>query len=261
MKTIAKKTTAHTTRRAYRRHHVKFTLNGVSKNVMGIKVWQIVSLENFTIGTPQGERRVKKGQVGGWIEGKRNLSHLGSCWIDVDAVVTGGARVKENAYVGGKAVLLGNSIACGAAKIVDLALLNQQALVGENATVGGAAWVGNDAKVLGSAVVEGLSRLSGRAIVSGTARIDGAEVGCQAVVTAGSYEGKRARRATVKISGSARLTTDVSVVASSLDQKIWICKNTTSTGGVHLRGDATSSKGKTLKLNGKQALAGFAATA
>ena len=39
---------------------------------------------------------VKAGELGGWIESERNLSHEGNCWVSEDA------RVSGNAWVYGK---------------------------------------------------------------------------------------------------------------------------------------------------------------
>jgi hypothetical protein len=59
---------------------------------------------------------VKAGEVGGFVENPRNLSHTGTCWVQSGAIVTGDARVSEDAQVGrfasvtGKVNLKGNTI-------------------------------------------------------------------------------------------------------------------------------------------------------
>lgn len=42
---------------------------------------------------------VKKGQLGGLVEGEYNLSHYGDCWIYHNSKVTGGLKVSGNAQI------------------------------------------------------------------------------------------------------------------------------------------------------------------
>ena len=72
---------------------------------------------------------IKAGDLGGFIENERNLSH------------------EENAWVGGNAQVVGN------------------AWVGGNAKVGGCAWVGDEAWVIENAVIEGNAKVGGDALV------------------------------------------------------------------------------------------------
>ena len=46
---------------------------------------------------------VKKGNIGGWIEGQENLSHDDDCWVYGNAEVYGNAKVLGNAEVHGNA--------------------------------------------------------------------------------------------------------------------------------------------------------------
>ena len=67
----------------------------------GVILYRIVALRTFeTI-----ERVIKKGTVGGYVCGYENLSQEGKCWIDDNAKIFGQARVLENAYVKGNAVI------------------------------------------------------------------------------------------------------------------------------------------------------------
>ena len=52
---------------------------------------------------------VAKGDIGGWIEGEKNLSHEGYAWVYGDAWVYGNARVSGNARVYGDAEVSGNA--------------------------------------------------------------------------------------------------------------------------------------------------------
>ena len=58
-------------------------------------IFQIEALEDF------GD--VKKGDLGGWVESEKNLSHEGECWVYGNARVYGNAHVCENAKVYGNA--------------------------------------------------------------------------------------------------------------------------------------------------------------
>ena len=44
---------------------------------------------------------VRKGDYGGLIESESNLSQDGECWVCMDAIVWGNARIYENAFIGG----------------------------------------------------------------------------------------------------------------------------------------------------------------
>ena len=46
---------------------------------------------------------VKAGDIGGYIESEKNLSHNGNCWIYDNAWVFGDAKVYDNARVYGSA--------------------------------------------------------------------------------------------------------------------------------------------------------------
>ena len=54
---------------------------------------------------------IKKGDIGGFVEGKNNLSQEGDCWIHDNAKVFGDAAVFGNALV------YGNAEICGDAKV------------------------------------------------------------------------------------------------------------------------------------------------
>ena len=60
---------------------------------------------------------VKAGDLGGYIEKERNLSHIGDCWVGGNARVFEQARVFGNARVYGNALVFGNACVPGNAKI------------------------------------------------------------------------------------------------------------------------------------------------
>lgn len=68
---------------------------GESKYFEDIKktLYQIVAVKDFGV--------IKKGDIGGWVENEKNLSHDASCWVFENARVFGDARVGDDFWVCG----------------------------------------------------------------------------------------------------------------------------------------------------------------
>ncbi|MCG0998892.1 hypothetical protein LG413_12290 [Acetobacter persici] len=143
------------------------------------------------------------GELGGWIEDERNLSHTGGAWVADDAKVYGLAvvaddalaqgrsTVRDQAYLSGKAVMDGQSCLerfssangnvrmSGNARATDNATLNDNAqlagdaLVAGYGTVAGHAQMDDNTKVKDSAYLGGHARLSDDAEVSNAASVTG----------------------------------------------------------------------------------------
>ena len=64
-------------------------------------LWRIKALRDFG--------NVAKGDIGGWIEGEKNLSHEGYAWVYGNAEVYGNARVYGDARVFGNARVSGDA--------------------------------------------------------------------------------------------------------------------------------------------------------
>jgi carbonic anhydrase/acetyltransferase-like protein (isoleucine patch superfamily) len=60
---------------------------------------------------------VKSGDLGGWVESEENLSQEDDCWISEEALVSGNARVYENALVSGEAWVYADARVYGNARI------------------------------------------------------------------------------------------------------------------------------------------------
>ena len=78
--------------------------------LFGKKLYRIISKKSFYTGCKRVAGSILKsdigvavraGEVGGFVEGSRNLSQKGFCWIGKGAAVFGKACVAENAYVHG----------------------------------------------------------------------------------------------------------------------------------------------------------------
>ena len=117
----------------------KYEMTGEEKEFRGHIVHRIRASRDFG--------NVKAGDLGGWIESERNLSHTGTCWVADEAIVYGNARVFDNAQVYGWAKVFGNAWICDRAKVHG--------------------W----AEVFGDAKICGMVRATGEAKVCGNVRI------------------------------------------------------------------------------------------
>lgn len=148
-------------------------------------LWRVVALRDF------GD--VKKGDVGGFVSSKDNLSHGGNCWIYDNAKVTGNACVAGNA------------------KIMDEACLSENALAIGDAEVRGRATLCGCAYAAGNAVIEDNAELSGSAEAAGRAHIFGS-----AWLTDGAVASDRARvHGSVTLTGIASFLADADVASNS----------------------------------------------
>lgn len=119
---------------------------------------------------------VKAGDLGGFVTSKKTLSHEGSCWIGNAAQVVGSyVRVKDNAFVGGHAVVR---------SLISNSLLDQVTLfISENASVTGEATVISklhlftysirDCFIKGNSIVTDKAYLYNVHVVSGNSTIAG----------------------------------------------------------------------------------------
>ena len=73
---------------------------------------------------------VKAGDLGGYIESERNLSHHGNAWVGRGGKVCGNALVCDDARVSGWAEISGNARICGDAE-VDYEEVGGETIIGE----------------------------------------------------------------------------------------------------------------------------------
>lgn len=119
--------------------------------------------------------KVKKGDLGGWLEKEENLSE--NAWVDEYAEVYGNAKVYGNA------IIKGNAIVCENAKVYEYANVGAwgkiygNAKVYGEASIYGEARVSDNAKVYGEASVMQQAQIQGnacvftKAVVGGQARV------------------------------------------------------------------------------------------
>jgi len=124
---------------------MKYKLTDETREIYGRTLHRIQALKDFG--------RVSKGDIGGWIEKKSNLSQEGTCWV------------VDNAHV------FGNAYVCGNAQVYDDAEVYGNARVYDNVHVSGAARVSGSARVSGDAQVYGNADVSSSARVCGDAQV------------------------------------------------------------------------------------------
>lgn len=115
--------------------------------------------------------KVKKGDLGGWIEKESNLSQNGSCWVSKNAQIFGDAAVTDNARVMGFARVYGRASVRGNAKVKDNATVFACAIIYDKATVKGKTRVQGYARICGCSTVKDSALISGECTVSGTSII------------------------------------------------------------------------------------------
>ena len=91
------------------------------------------------------EYEIKSGDMGGWLETEKNLSHNGSAWVADSAVVMDEARVTGAARVTGNALVMDSARVTGNALVMDSARVMGKALVTDSARVMGKAMVTDSA--------------------------------------------------------------------------------------------------------------------
>jgi NDP-sugar pyrophosphorylase family protein len=110
----------------------------------GRKLYRIKALKRFK--TSLG-LTIRRGELGGYVEGYHNLSQEDNSWIYDDAKVYSNARVKNSARVGSNAEVYGNAM------IRDNAVVEGDAEVFGNAEISSRSVVTNNAKVYGNSRV------------------------------------------------------------------------------------------------------------
>lgn len=188
----------------------KYELTDDTIEVAGRTLHRIRALTSFA--------NVQKGDLGGYIESKKNLGTTGNCWI------------YDNAKVYGNAMVLGDSAVCNNAEVFDYAIIDMnarildeakvcgRAIIYRNATVSvmakvyGYARVKVEATVTDEAIVTGKTCVYGNARVGDNAKIDGeATIGGEAYIFGNAQiTGTANVKSVTQIGGNAviRYTTD-----------------------------------------------------
>ena len=126
-------------------------------NYKGRTLYRIKALKDF--------RNIKVGELGGYIESEKNLSHEGECWIYEYAKVYGNARVWEDAKVFGEAEVYDEAEVFGGARIHGNAKIYDEAGIFDNATLFENARVCNNARIKYNARVYGNAKIERDTII------------------------------------------------------------------------------------------------
>ena len=129
----------------------KYELTNESIMVGETKLYRIKALKDISF---KYGYKVKAGELGGYIESEKNLSHEGNCWVGDDAKVYGNAKVSRNAYIYGNAKVSGNAYVYGDAKVSGDACVYGDAYVYGKSSICGSAKVYGKSEVYGIACVE-----------------------------------------------------------------------------------------------------------
>lgn len=133
---------------------MKYELTNISIEIDGKIIYKIKASMDFFC----QDHKVSEGDIGGWVESKRNLSQDGNCWIFDDAIVCDDAIVKDNACV------------------KNLAMIRERAIIHDNAQIYESAKVGGTSDIGGRAIVKGFAKLDGEVTVKDNVLIDGNSV-------------------------------------------------------------------------------------
>ncbi len=130
----------------------KYELTNETLNYSGRKLHRIKALKDF------GD--VKAGDLGGFVQSKKNLDQSGLCWVADNAMVFGNAEVQDNARLFENAKVYGTAKVFCDASVFGSAQVYGAALVAGTSKVYGNTRVCGDAKVAGNAVVKGAKHIN-----------------------------------------------------------------------------------------------------
>lgn len=151
----------------------KFELTTNTQTFLNKTLYQIRAMRSF------GD--VRAGDLGGWVEKEKNLSHEGNAWIYGDAMATddsnvrGDAKLSGNAWISEQATVTERSRVFGNARMMDNSGASGNALIFDNAYLHGNAWATNNVRVFGSAKLLGNTAVYDNSIICGKAFIKNIE--------------------------------------------------------------------------------------
>ncbi|HVI40488.1 MAG TPA: hypothetical protein VM577_07500 [Anaerovoracaceae bacterium] len=128
---------------------------------------------------------VKAGDLGGYVEAEKNLSHSGTAWVADDARSFGDAqildagRLSDAAWAFGNAKLrdrgrvFGNAWIFADTEICDAARIGGNAKIGGKTRIGGNVLISGDTHVFGNVKIGGKVQLSDRLLISDDTQIPG----------------------------------------------------------------------------------------
>ena len=128
--------------------------------------YRIKALKDFQLIT--GEV-VRKGDLGGLVEGEHTLSQEGNCWIEFEARAFGDSKVIDNSVLKDYSVARDNATVSGNAVMKDYSVARDNATVSGNAVMKGNSWTRDNSTVSGNAVMKDRSMAYNSSIITGNA--------------------------------------------------------------------------------------------
>ena len=192
-----------------RKAQKKFELTDEQVEYLGKTLYRIRALKEIP------NTKVKRGDLGGFVEKEENLSQKGTCWIYDSSWVYENAMVKEHAKITGNSRVYGRARVGGHAKIdlssriLEDATIDGCAIV-KTSQIYGEAFVSGNARVFDGSKVFGKTTIKDLAVVTKDAEVYGsAKIIDQACISNGAQVG-----GTAEISGKIKI--DGAVVIQDL---------------------------------------------
>ena len=152
-----------------KKQFLKYEITDISyTNMTDNTLYRIRAIVDFETVT---KKKVKTGDLGGWIESAHNLSQFGNCWIDGHAEVYEDARVTGNAYVGDRAEIYESARIDGNAVIHEGPNIWGHCYIGGNAKIRGEANISDFAIIMGNVTVSDATHIYGHAIITDNAQV------------------------------------------------------------------------------------------
>lgn len=142
------------------------------------------------------------GEIGGYIETEKNLSHEGNCWVFYDSYVYEWANVRQNAVIRGRSYV------------------HDHAVVGGNVLVSGTSEINGYASIYDDCVITGDSVISDFSFLRKNARVTDAV--CKGIVKLGENAAIVSTNDYITVGpiGSRR---DYTTFYKTKDNGIWVC--------------------------------------
>ncbi len=114
---------------------------------------------------------IKKGDLGGYIQTQKNLSHSGNCWVYDKGIAGDGSKVKNNAKVMDGAIVRGGAVVSKNAVLTRHAKVGYSAIVTDNAVIKYTEIYGENVVKDNAVLIHG--EIRGNLVVSGNAKLSG----------------------------------------------------------------------------------------
>lgn len=187
-------------------------------------VYRIQAIKNFS--------DVKEGDLGGFVESEKNLSHSGTCWI-YSGVAMDSSRIEDDAKIYGSSLISKQALVKDLAEIrdsevTDSAIVKNSARISFFSTISGSCLIKDYARVETTSIVTGSATVKGRAVITTTSKI------CDNVIIA--------ENATISlfstISGTALITGFCSTEYATIKDSVTLKGKVVVKDGATIYGDA-----------------------